>query len=389
MTEASSIADIFALTRKLQAEGRDIADLSIGEPDFDTPDHIKQAAVEAIWRGETKYTNTDGTPALKKAIIAKYQRDYGITFSPSEVVADSGGKALLAVLFRTILQQGDRVIMPLPCYGSYHGMINILDAEIAGIPCGIEDNFRLSPEKLAATLAEQGNQARVFILNNPNNPTGMVYSAAELRDFATILKNYPNIWIILDEVYENLVYDGGRYASLLALAPELRSRLIVVNSISKTYAMTGWRLGYALGSTEVMDKVRSIMAKCSANPCSITQAATITALNGDHGYLKNWQESFSARRDKIIAALRPFPQLRTITPQGGMFLYYHCGALLGTGSIKTSSNLAAYFLHAANVAVVPGAAFGLDPYIRLSLVAPEATVDTAICRMTHAIQKLV
>ena len=388
VTEGNTIADIFALTQRLVAEGRDIADLSIGEPNFDTPDHIKQAAVEAIWRGETKYTSTDGTPALKAAIIVKYQRQYGIAFSPSEVVSDSGGKSLLAALFRALLQQGDRVVVPLPCYGSYRGMIGILNAEIAGIPCGIEDGFCLNPEKLAQTLAVQGDQARVFVLNNPNNPTGVMYSEAELRDFAKVLQGYPNLWIILDEVYERLVYDGESYVSLLAVAPELRDRLIVVNSISKTYAMTGWRLGYALGAVEVMDKVRSIMAKCSANPCSITQAATVAALQGDHGYLEHWCASFRARRDKIRTALQDFPELQTITPQAGMFLYYHCGALLGAQNIKTSSDLAAYLLDEASVAVVPGAAFGFDPYIRLSLVAPEDRVDAALKRMCVALKKL-
>ncbi len=388
MVNSTTIADIFTLTRKLQAEGQDIADLSIGEPDFDTPDHIKQAAIEAIWRGETKYTDTDGTPALKAAIIGKYQREYGMTFQPSEVVADSGGKTLLANIFRALLQKNDRVITPLPCYGSYWGMIEILGAKITGIPCGINENFRLSPKKLALMLKEKGDKAKIFLLNNPNNPTGVLYSEAELRDFAQVLKNYPNLWIILDEVYEKLVYDGENYVSLLRVAPELRSRIIVVNSISKTYAMTGWRLGYALGSAEVMDKVRAIMAKCSANPCSITQAATVTALNGDHDYLDHWRESFTIRRNKIITALQQFPQLKTVTPQAGMFVYYHCGGLLGTKDIKTSNDLAAYFLHEAKVALVPGSAFGLDPYIRLSLVAPEQTIDAALIRLSAAIQRL-
>ena len=396
MTAQSSltVAEIFALTRRLQAEGRDIADLSIGEPDFDTPDHIKQAAVDAIWRGETKYTDTDGTPALKAAIIAKYQRQHGVTFSPAEVVADSGGKALLALLFRTLLKPDDCVLSSLPCYGSYHGMINILGAGITGIPCGIEDGFRLSADKLAQALGQHGKKARVFLLNNPHNPTGVLYSKDELRDFARVLKDYPNLWIILDEVYENLVYDGGQYTSLLAVAPELRSRLIVLNSASKTYAMTGWRLGYALGTAEIMNPVREMMSKCSANPCSITQAATVAALQGDHGYLDHWRESFSARRDRIVTVLQAFPELKTVTPEAGMFLYYHCGGLLGATTpdgmtIQTSSDLAAYFLHEAGVAVVPGAAFGLDPYIRLSLVASEETVDTALKRMRTAVEELL
>lgn len=388
MTNSSTIADIFTLTRKLRAEGHDIADLSIGEPDFDTPDHIKHAAIEAIWRGETKYTDTDGTPALKAAIINKYQREHGIKFQPSEVVADSGGKALLAGIFRALLQKNDRVITPLPCYGSYWGMIEILGAEIVGIPCGIDEKFRLRPQQLALTLEKQGDNAKILLLNNPHNPTGVMYSETELHDFAQVLKNYPNLWIILDEVYENLVYDGENYRSLLTLAPELRSRLIVVNSISKTYAMTGWRLGYALASSEIMDKVRTIMAKCSANPSTITQAATIAALNGDHGYLDHWRESFSTRRNKIIAALQEFPQLHTVTPQAGMFLYYHCSGLLGTQGIKTSNDLAAYFLREARVALVPGSAFGLDPYIRLSLVAPEPTIDAALIRLSTAIRQL-
>ena len=387
------VAEQFTLTQQLVQQGRDLVDLTIGEPDFDTPDHIKQAAVAAIWRGETKYTISDGTIALKKAIRAKYRRDFGLDYSDDQVVADAGGKPLLALLLRCLLNVGDGVACTFPCYGSYEGMIRILGAHHLGIEVGVEDNFRLTPRKLADFLAAHRGKIRVFLLNIPNNPTGIVYSRDELRAFAEVFADYPDIWILLDEVYEKLLYDGVEYASFAVEAPQMRERIICVNSLSKSYAMTGWRLGYALGPKRVMDGLRGIIAQCSSNPSSITQAAGIAALNGDHGYLREWLRSYAERRDYIFDALSVVSGLRTLKPQGGMFLYYHCGKLMGSHTadgrvLKSSQALCTYLLKDFGVSVVPGIAFGLDPYIRLSLVAPKPCIEFACQRIIGALKSL-
>lgn len=385
------VAQIFERAQALRAEGRAICDLSIGEPDFDTPDSIKQAAVEAIRRGETKYTAGDGTLVLKASIAAKYEARDGVCYPPEALVADGGCKNLLALLMRCLLDPGDRIVVPVPCYGGYAGMIGLLGAEMCGLPCGVEGGFRLEAEALAASLDQ--HRPKVLLLNTPHNPTGVVYRNDELQAFARVLEDYPDVWVIVDEVYEHLLYDGVRFASLAALAPALRSRLVTVNSASKSYAMTGWRLGYAAGPVDLMNLLRGVIAQASSHPSSVTQAAVAAALSGDHGYLADWCRSYQRRRNLLIDGLAPISGLRTVRPQGGMFAYFHCGALLGRHTpegktLSSSSALANYLLDAANTVAIPGLAFGLDPYIRFSFVASEQTIRTAIGQMVPALESL-
>jgi len=385
----SPIVEIFDQALRLRAEGRDLIDLSVGEPDFDTPPHIREAGVRAIETGATRYTATDGTGDLKAAIIRKFRRDNQLAFSPPEIVISAGAKPLLAVAMQAVLNPGDEVIMTTPCWASHPGMVELCAGVPVLVETGIGDGFKLSPERLAAVLTPR---TRMLVLCSPSNPTGAVYSAQELVALADILRMHPDVLVLSDDLYEHIVFDGNRFATLAAVAPDLGNRIFTVNGVSKAYAMTGWRIGYGGGPEWWMDGIRAIFSQSNGGPCSISQAAAVAALDGPQDLLVEWRKTYQDRRDAALEGVAGIEGLEALRPQGAFYLMPHCGALIGCrrpdgGRIETSTDLASWFLD-SGVVVVPGRGFHCGPYFRMSVAASEPAIRQGLERMADACARL-
>jgi aspartate aminotransferase len=388
--QPSPISEVFALALKLQAEGRDLVNLSIGEPDFDTHESVCREAHAAIDRGETRYTAVDGTSELKDAIRAKFERDNDLEFTREEIVVDSGAKPLLGHIMLTLLDAGDEVVIPTPCWTSHPGMVRVCGAEPVLIECKEEDWFKLQPEQLANSLS---SKTKALILCSPGNPTGAVYDIDQLRALADVLRAHEDIWIISDDIYEKLVFDGRAFATMAQAAPDLRERVITVNGVSKGYSMTGWRIGYAAGPREVMAGMRKVMSQFTGSPSSISQAAAVAALNGPQDYVADRRNTFQQRRDLVVRALNQTPGLRVSPCEGAFYLFISCAGLIGKsapagGEIASSTDLARYLLETEAVALVPGAAFECDPYLRLSFAASTEELEEACRRIRRACSEL-
>ena len=384
--QASAISQVYNLAVRLREEGRDIIDLSIGEPDFNTPDAIKLEAKAAIDEDETKYTSVDGTTALKQAIQEKFRRDNGLTYKTSQIVVDAGAKPLLARALQAMLDPGDEVIVPTPCWTSYPDMVRLYEADPILVAGREEDGFKLQPDALASAVTDK---TKLFILNSPSNPTGAAYSKSELKALTDVLLNYPDIWILTDDIYEQIVFDGFRFATPAQVEPRLFERTLTVNGISKAYAMTGWRIGYAGGPDDLIAAIRKLMSQNAGSPCSISQRAAIHALTGPQDYLENWAQSYQERRNLVAESLNQTAGITCRLPEGAFYLYPNCGALLGktTSSgerLENSGDVARYFLEQAGVAVVPGSAFHCDPNFRLSYAASVDELKEACQRISEA-----
>ena len=374
---------ITQMARALKAEGRDVIALSAGEPDFDTPDNIKAAARAAIDRGETKYTAPDGIPELKAAIVAKFRRENGLAYDPSQVMVSTGGKQVLFNALLATLNPGDEVIIPAPYWVSYPDMTRLAGGEPVIAPTTLAGGFKLTPQALEAAITPR---TKWFIFNSPSNPSGAGYSASELKGLTDVLERHPHVWTMTDDMYEHIAYPGFSFATPAQIAPALYDRTLTVNGVSKAYAMTGWRIGYCAGPKAVVDAMRTVQTQSTTNPCSISQWAAVEALNGPQDYIETSRTAFLRRRDLVVAMLNDAQGLSCPTPEGAFYVYPSCAGAIGKTApsgarIDSDEAFCAELLKAEGVAVVFGAAFGLSPHFRVSYAAADATLREACARI--------
>ena len=382
-----------AVTNKaaqLKREGRDIIGLGAGEPDFDTPDFVKEAAIKAIRDGQTKYTQVDGTPELKAAVQAKFKRDNNLDYGIDQITVNVGGKQTIFNALMATLDVGDEVVIPAPYWVSYPDIVLLTGATPVIVPCGIDAGFKLSPAALDAAITPK---TKWLILNSPSNPTGAAYSAAELKALAEVLLRHPQVHILTDDMYEHIVYGDFKFATIASVEPALYDRTLTVNGASKAYAMTGWRIGFAGGPAPLIKAISKIQSQSTSNPCSIAQAAVVAALNGDQSFLAARNAAFEVRRDLVVAMLNQTPGLICPRPEGAFYVYPDCSGLIGKTTpqgavLKDDEAVAGYFLEAEGVAVVHGAAFGGSPAFRISYATADAMLVEACTRIQRAVGNL-
>ncbi|MGQ0664699.1 MAG: pyridoxal phosphate-dependent aminotransferase [Pseudomonadota bacterium] len=376
---------------ELKALGRDVIGLGAGEPDFDTPDNIKAAAIAAISRGETKYTAVDGTPALKAAICAKFERENGLDYKPSQVSVGTGGKQVIYNALMATLDPGEEVIIPAPYWVSYPDMVLLADGRPVVVSCPQNNRFKLRPEDLEAAITPR---TKWLILNSPSNPTGAAYTSAELKELTDVLVRHPHVFVLTDDMYEHLVYDGFEFATPAEVEPRLYERTLTMNGVSKAYCMTGWRIGYAGGPADLIKAMATVQSQSTSNPSSISQAAAIEALNGRQDFIARHNAIFKERRDLVVAMLDQAKGISCHKPEGAFYVYPSCAGTIGRrtpagGVIETDGDFTAYLLEAAGVAVVQGEAFGLSPYFRISYATSTAALEEACRRIQRACAALV
>lgn len=384
--QPSATAAVTRRTAELKAEGRDIIGLGAGEPDFDTPDHVKEAAIAAIRRGETKYTIVDGTAALKEAIRLKFRRDNGLDYAADEVTANVGGKHSIFNALVATLDPGDEVVIPAPYWVSYPDIVQFCGATPVIVPCPASAGFKMTPEQLDAAITPQ---TKWVILNSPSNPTGAAYSEAELKALAAVLLAHPHVFVMADDMYEHIVYDDFRFVTLAAAEPRLFERTLTVNGASKAYAMTGWRIGFAGGPKRIIQAMAKLQSQSTTNPCSIAQAAATAALTGPQDFLKERARVFQERRDLVVAMLNQCEGLSCPRPEGAFYVYPDCAPLIGRRApdgrvIASDEDLATWFLDSEGVALVHGGAFGLSPAFRISYATSTALLEEACRRIQRA-----
>ena len=375
---------ISTLAGELKAQGRDIIGLSAGEPDFDTPQNIKDAAVAAIAAGKTKYTAPDGIPELKEAICAKMKRDHGLTYTPSQVSVGTGGKQTLYNALMATLNPGDEVIIPAPYWVSYPDMVLLAGGTPVAVEATLENSFKLTPEQLEAAITPK---TKWFIFNSPSNPSGAGYSRAELKALTDVLMRHPHVWVMTDDMYEHLVFDGFEFCTPAEVEPGLYERTLTCNGVSKAYAMTGWRIGYAAGPEHLIAAMRKVQSQSTSNPCSISQWAAVEALNGPQDFIAENNVAFKRRRDLVVSALNAIDGITCPTPEGAFYVYPSIAGLIGKTSpkgtvIADDEAFATALLAEQDVAVVFGAAFGLSPNFRVSY----ATSDEALVEACRRIK---
>jgi aspartate aminotransferase len=380
-----------ALATELKATGRDIISLSQGEPDFDTPPNIKEAAIAAIRAGDTKYTVFDGRIELKRAVCAKFARENGLSYEPRQITVSSGGKQVLYNAFVASLSPGDEVVIPAPYWVSYPEMVLLADGTPVPVPCPQNNGFKLRPEDLEAAITPK---TKWLILNSPSNPSGAAYSERDLRELAEVLLRHEQVWVMTDDMYEHLVYDDFRFTTIAQVEPRLYERTLTVNGVSKAYCMTGWRIGYGGGPVALIKAMGAIQSNSTANPCSISQAAAIEALTGPQDFIAAHNRSFKERRDLVVDLLNRVPGLYCPRPEGAFYVYPSCAGILGKrtpdgGTIENDEDFVRYLLEEAGVAVVHGAAFGLAPHFRISYATSTAELREACARIDAACRKLV
>jgi aspartate aminotransferase len=377
---------------ELKKLGRDIINLGVGEPDFETPENICRAAIEAIHSGKTKYTSVDGIFDLKRAICEKLERDNRLKYDVSQILVTNGGKQAIFNALLATLAPGDEVIIPSPYWVSYPDIVSLFEGCPVFVEGKLEDGFKILPEALEEAITPQ---TRWLIFNSPSNPTGATYTENEIKALSKVLLKYPHVLILSDDIYEHLIYDGLRFCNLPQVEPRLYDRTLIVNGVSKAYAMTGWRIGYSAGSLPLIKAMVMLQSQSTTNACSISQSAAVEALSGSQDFLKEWRNIFQQRRDAALEALKKIPGfVSSVPPQGAFYLYISCGDFIGlrTPDGKTISNdedLCVYLLEEAGVAVVHGAAFGASPCIRLSYATKPEIFTEAVNRMHKACERLV
>ncbi|MBO0494265.1 aspartate transaminase [Pseudomonas sp. Marseille-Q1929] len=375
---------------ELRRQGQSIINLVVGEPDFDTPANIRQAASAAIERGETRYTQNAGTPELRQAIVAKLARENGLSYSASQVLVTSGAKSAIFNAFAATLGAGDEVLIPAPYWVSYPDMVLACEGEPVTLACPEHEGFKLTPAQLRNAITPR---TRWLLLNSPSNPTGASYSAAELRALADVLLDFPHVLLMTDDIYEHIRYEGLDNPHILAIEPALSERSLVVNGVSKTYAMTGWRIGYAAGPADLIGAMATLQSQSTSNACSVSQAAAVEALNGDQGFVKHSVEVYQQRRDHCLDLLNAIPGLSCRKPDGAFYLYVNCGGLLGKTTaegqvLNSDSEVVMYLLESQGVAVVAGTAYGLAPFFRMSIATDIDTLDRGCARIAAAVAAL-
>lgn len=377
-----------AMTNKameLKAAGHDIIGLSAGEPDFDTPEHIKDAACRAIAAGRTKYTAVDGIPELKSAICEKFRRDNGLHYDTSQVTVGTGGKQVLYNALMATLNPGDEVIIPAPYWVSYPDMVTLAGGVPVIVPCTIESGYRLTAEALEAAITPR---TKWLIFNSPSNPTGAAYGREDLRALTDVLLRHPHVWVLSDDMYEHLMFDGFEFVTPAQVEPALHDRTLTCNGVSKAYAMTGWRIGYGAGPVSLIRAMRTIQSQSTSNPCSISQHAALAALEGPQDFLAEFRRVFQRRRDLVVGRLNETPGITCPTPQGAFYVYPDISACIGRRSargrlIDSDEAFATALLEETGVAVVFGAAFGLSPNFRISYATSDQVLEEA-CRRIRA-----
>ena len=367
---------------ELKAAGKDIIGLGAGEPDFDTPEHIKAAAIKAIENGFTKYTAVDGTPDLKKAIIAKFKRDNGLDYQPNQILVSCGGKQSFFNLALAFLNKGDEVIIPAPYWVSYPDMVLMADATPVCVECPQSQNYKITPAQLEATITPK---TKLLVLNSPSNPTGMVYSKAELLALADVLRQHPHVWVATDDMYEHIIWTTEPFVNIVTVAPDLYDRTLVLNGVSKAYAMTGWRIGYAAGPAKVIGAMKNVQSQSTSNPTSISQVAAEAALNGDQDVLKPMVKAFKERHDYVVAALNDIEGVSCSPADGAFYAFANVEGAIAKMGLKNDLEFSEVLLNTVGVAVVPGSAFGLDGHMRISYATSPAILQDAIARINKAI----
>ena len=371
--------------RELRAAGKDVIGLGAGEPDFDTPDNVKRAAIKAIKDGDTKYTAVDGTPALKKAIINKFKRENNLTYTADQITVGTGGKQVLYNAFMATLNKGDEVIIPAPFWVSYPDMVLLAGGKPKIVKCSEADGFKLTPKSLKKAITKN---TKWLILNSPSNPTGAGYTKKEINDLAKVLIKHKNVHILSDDIYEHISYDNFKFYTI-AQVSKLKDRTLTMNGVSKSYAMTGWRIGYAAGPKDIIKAIGKIQSQSTSNPSSISQAAAVEALNGNQSFIKKRSKAFKERRNFVVKSLIAINGISCLTPNGAFYVFPSCKGLLNkkTG-LKTDTDFVQKLLEKSNVAVVQGSAFGLDGYFRISYATSMQNLKKAMERIRSFCESL-
>ena len=381
--QPSATIAVTTKARELKAAGRDVIGLGAGEPDFDTPQNIKDAAIEAIRRGETKYTAVDGIPELKSAICAKFKRDNGLDYEPAQVHVAPGGKPVIYNAMVATLNPGDEVVIPAPYWVTYPDVVLLCGGTPVTVEAKLEDGYKLRPEDLARAITPR---TKWLVFNSPSNPTGAAYTADELRGLADVLLDNPHVWVLTDDMYEHLVYDDFTFATLAEVEPKLFDRTLTMNGVSKAYCMTGWRIGYAAGPVELIAAMRKVESQSTSNPTSISQWAAVEALNGPQDFIAEHNAVFKERRDLVVGMLNQSKGLSCPTPEGAFYVYPSCAGCIGKTTqggtmLHTDEDFATALLEEEGVAVVHGAAFGLSPFFRISYATSTEALEEACTRI--------
>ena len=376
--------------RELKAAGKDIIGLGAGEPDFDTPENIKKAAIQAINDGDTKYTPVDGTPELKKAIKAKFKRENNLDYELDEISVGTGGKQIIFNAFAVSLNESDEVIIPAPYWVTYPDVVNYFNGKPIFVQCGEESGFKITPQQLENTINQS---TKWFILNSPSNPTGSCYTKNELLELANVLKKYPHVNIMTDDLYEHLIYDDNEFHTFASIAPELKERILTLNGVSKAYAMTGWRIGYAGGNASLIKAMGKLQSQSTSNPTSISQAAAVEALNGDNSFIAERAKVFKGRRDFLINEFTSMNGITCRVPEGAFYVFPSCKGVIGkvdesNNKITNDEEFTTSLLEHAGVAVVQGSAFGLEGYFRISYATSDENLKNACIRIREFLSKL-
>lgn len=377
---------VTARARQLKAEGRDVIGLGAGEPDFDTPDHVKAAAAKAMKDGCTKYTDVPGTIELREAVCAKFERENDLIYTPDQIQVACGGKQNIYNAIMASVEEGDEVIIPAPYWVSYPDIVLLAGGTPVIVVCELENGFKIEPEDLEAAITPK---TKWLVLNSPSNPTGAAYSKDQMRALAEVLMRHPHVWVMADDIYEHIVYDGFDFSSIAQVEPGLYSRTATLNGLSKSFSMTGWRIGYAAGPLDLIEAMNKIQSQSTSHTSSISQAAAVVALNGPLDFLAERNAVFKERRDLVVSMLNQASGIECLTPEGAFYVYPKCKSLIGKVTpdgnvLTTDDDIAAYLLEVEGVAVVSGAAFGLSPFFRISYATETSLLNEACKRIQRA-----
>jgi aspartate aminotransferase len=387
----SATLALAAKAQEMKAQGKDVIGLSVGEPDFDTPDFIKAGAKAAIDKGQTKYTPVPGTIELRKAICEKFKHENNLTYTPEQVIVGTGGKQVLYNAFMATLNKGDEVVIPAPYWLSYPDMVMLAEGTPVIVATTPEQGFKMSPQMLEKAITPK---TKWVVINSPSNPTGAAYTTDELKALGAVLKKHPHVHIMTDDIYEHLTYDNFKFSTIAEVVPELYDRTLTVNGASKAYAMTGWRIGYAGGSVELIKAMSKVQGQSTSNASSISQAAALAALTGDQAFLKDWRKTFQERRDLVVGMLNKADGISCTAPEGAFYVFASCAGVIGRKTpdgktIETDSDFATYLLEKHGVVVVQGVEFGASPYFRVSYALSKETLTKACERIQKACSELV
>ncbi|MDG1436343.1 MAG: pyridoxal phosphate-dependent aminotransferase [Rickettsiaceae bacterium] len=387
----SPTLSVTAKAQELSSQGINIISLAAGEPDFDTPENIKNAAIDGIKNGATKYTNVSGTAELRQAVCDKFKRENNLDYTKDEIIISTGGKQVIYNLFMATINEGDEVIIPAPYWVSYPDIVMLAGGVPVSVMSDIKNGFKSKAEDISAAITKK---SKWIILNSPSNPSGSSYSIEELKIFADVIRKNPQLNVMCDDIYEHITFDDFVFKTLAEIAPDLKDRIFIVNGVSKSYAMTGWRIGYGAGRKDVIKAMSMIQSQSTSNPSSISQIAATEALTGPQGYIKTNAANFQKKRDLVLSLLNKIPGIDCYKSEGAFYLFPKCSDLFGKTTLEgkkidSSNDLASYLLESANVAVVPGIAFGLEGYFRISYATSEVVLEEACQRMSKSIMQLI